>query len=77
MAMAITDLQAYLDQAFPDADIDIKPLVADDDHYAVTIASSVFRGKSRVQQHQMVYRALQGHVGSTLHALSLTTHSKE
>ena len=77
MAMAITDLQAYLDQAFSDAEIDIKSLVDDNDHYAVTIVSSAFAGKSRVQQHQMVYQALQGHVGSTLHALSLTTRAKE
>lgn len=77
MAMAITDLRAYLDQAFPDAKIDIKSLVDDNDHYAVTIISSLFVGKSKVQQHQMVYKALQGHVGSTLHALSLTTHAEE
>ena len=77
MAMAITDLRTYLDQAFPDAKIDIQSLIDDNDHYAVTITSSLFVGKTKVQQHQMVYRALQGHAGSTLHALSLTTHVKE
>ena len=77
MSMAATDLHAYLIDSFPEADIDIKALVDDDDHYAVTIRSKAFVGRSKVQQHQLVYQALKGHVGSTLHALSLSTHIKE
>jgi len=58
---------------FPDAEIRIEDLAGDGDHYAATIVSEAFRGKSRVQQHQMVYDALKGHIGGVLHALALKT----
>ena len=57
----------------PDAEVTIKDLAGDGDHYAASIVSEAFRGKSRVQQHQMVYQALQGQMGDVLHALALTT----
>ena len=74
--MHADDLYGYLKESFPDADIDIHPLVDDQDHYAVTIKTDDFIGKNRIQQHQMVYQSLKGHVGTTLHALSLTTATK-
>lgn len=76
MAMSRETLSAYLEEAFPDADITLTALVADDNHWQVEIVSSQFAGKSRVAQHQMVYRSLQGKVGNDgdmLHALALKT----
>ncbi len=77
MAMKQEDIHAMILAALPDADIDIKDLAGDGDHYAATVKSSVFSGKSRVQQHQIVYKALGGRMGGELHALALTTLVKE
>ena len=76
MAMAATDIESLIKQAFPDAEVSIEDLAGDGDHYAATVASSAFRGKSRVQQHQMVYAALKGKMGGELHALALTTTAR-
>lgn len=76
MAMAAGDIEALIKQAFPDADVEIQDLAGDGDHYAATVASAAFTGKSRVQQHQMVYAALKGRMGGELHALALTTSAK-
>jgi stress-induced morphogen len=73
MPMAASDIEHYIKEALPDAQIVIKDLAGDGDHYAATVISNSFAGKSRVQQHQMVYAALKGHMGGTLHALALTT----
>lgn len=73
MAMSSEKIIQFLKEAFPDAMIDIKDLVGDNDHFAVEITSQAFQGKTRIQQHQMVYEALQGHMGTHLHALSLKT----
>lgn len=73
MPMAATDIERMLKAAFPDAKIEIKDLAGDGDHYAAHVESSAFKGKSRVQQHQMVYAALGGRMGDVLHALQLTT----
>ncbi len=73
MAMAAKDIEAMIKEAFPDARIEIRDLAGDGDHYAATVISSAFAGISRVKQHQMVYAALKGHMGGTLHALALTT----
>lgn len=73
MPMAAADIEAMIREALPDARIEIKDLAGDGDHYAATIVSEAFRGKSRVQQHQLVYAALKGKMGGTLHALALTT----
>jgi stress-induced morphogen len=71
--MAAADIQALIEAALPGAQVTIEDLAGDGDHYAATVSSAVFKGKSRVQQHQMVYSALQGRMGGILHALALTT----
>ncbi len=76
MAMAANDIESLIKQAFPDADVSIEDLAGDGDHYAATVVSSAFNGKSRVQQHQMVYAALKGKMGGELHALALTTTAR-
>ncbi|GBR52555.1 BolA family transcriptional regulator [Acetobacter pomorum] len=73
MAMSATELETYIREAFPDAQIKIDDLAGDGDHYACSVVSEAFRGLSRVRQHQLVYQALQGHMGGKLHALALTT----
>ena len=77
MAMKAGEIEAYIKEAFPDADVEIRDLAGDDNHFAAIIASAAFKGKSRVAQHQMVYAALKGHMGGTLHALQLTTNAKD
>ncbi len=74
MAMQADEITGLLRESFQDAEIEIKDLAGDGEHYAVTITSSDFNDKTRVQQHQLVYQALKGHAGTTLHALALTTH---
>ena len=73
MPMQPEEIESLIKASLPDADIAIEALANDGDHYAAMVVSEAFRGKSRVQQHQMVYAALQGHMGTTLHALALTT----
>ena len=73
MPMPAADIEKMIKDAFPDAQVTIKDLAGDGDHYAATVVSEAFRGKSRVQQHQMVYAALQGRMGGVLHALALQT----
>jgi stress-induced morphogen len=73
MAMDAAELSALITQALPDAIVTIDDLAGDGDHYAAKVVSAAFRGKSRVQQHQMVYAALQGRMGGQLHALALQT----
>jgi stress-induced morphogen len=73
MPMQAAEIEQMIKTAFPDAQIEIKDLAGDGDHYAATVVTSAFQGKSRVQQHQMVYKALGGNMGGVLHALQLTT----
>ncbi len=73
MPMAAADIEQLIRDAIPDATVEIKDLAGDGDHYAATVISPAFAGKSRVQQHQMVYNALKGNMGGVLHALALTT----
>ena len=73
MAMQPAEIEALIKAALPDAQVTIEDLAGDGDHYAASVVSESFRGKSRVQQHQIVYRALQGRMGGELHALALTT----
>jgi len=77
MAMAATEIEKLIKEAFPDADVTITDLAGDNDHYAAMVTSNAFKGKTRVQQHQMVYAALQGRMGGVLHALSLQTAAKD
>jgi stress-induced morphogen len=76
MAMAADDIAALIREALPDASVEIRDLAGDGDHYAATVTSAAFAGKSKVQQHQMVYAALKGRMGGELHALALTTSAK-
>ena len=77
MAMDASEIERMIKEALPDAEITIQDLAGDGDHYAATIVSSAFKGKNRVQQHQMVYAALQGRMGNELHALALNTAAPE
>ena len=73
MAMPANEIEALIKAALPDATITIDDLAGDGDHYAATVVSEVFRGLSRVRQHQIVYAALRGRMGGELHALALQT----
>ena len=73
MAMQPAEIEALIKSALPDAQITIEDLAGDGDHYAAAVISEAFRGKSRVQQHQIVYAALRGRMGGELHALALQT----
>ena len=73
MAMDAADITALIKLALPDAIVTIDDLAGDGNHYAATVISEAFKGKNRVQQHQMVYAALQGRMGGELHALALQT----
>ncbi|MEA2859930.1 MAG: hypothetical protein QOC72_1969 [Methylobacteriaceae bacterium] len=77
MAMQATEIERLIKAALPDAKVEIRDLAGDGDHYAATVVSPAFRGKSRVQQHQIVYKALQGRMGGELHALALTTSAPQ
>ena len=73
MAMSAADIERLIRERFPDARVRIEDLAGDGDHYAAHVVAEAFRGKSRVQQHQMIYDALGGRMGGQLHALQLTT----
>lgn len=73
MPMDASEIERRIKAALPDADIEMRDLAGDGDHWAATVKSEQFRGKSRVQQHKLVYDALQGDMGGALHALSLQT----
>lgn len=73
MAMKAHDIERMIKDGIPDAAVTIRDLAGDGDHYAAEVVAESFRGKSRVQQHQMVYQALQGNMGGALHALALQT----
>ncbi|RIY03623.1 BolA family transcriptional regulator [Aureimonas flava] len=73
MPMNAHDIEKMIRDAIPDATVTIRDLAGDGDHYAAEVVAESFRGKSRVQQHQMVYQALQGNMGGILHALALQT----
>jgi len=77
MAMSATDIERFIREALPDAVVEIRDLAGDGDHYAANVVSAAFKGKSRVQQHQMVYAALKGRMGGELHALALQTSAPE
>jgi stress-induced morphogen len=77
MAMSATDIERLIKQAIPDAVVEIRDLAGDGDHYAANVVSASFKGKTRVQQHQMVYNALKGGMGTELHALALQTSAPD
>jgi stress-induced morphogen len=73
MAMQPQEIERLIKERLPDAEVIIEDMAGDGDHYAATVVSEAFRGKTRVQQHQLVYEALRGSVGGALHALALQT----
>ncbi len=77
MAMPANEIEALIKASIPDARVTIEDLAGDGDHYAATVVSESFRGKSRVQQHQLVYAALRGRMGGELHALALQTSAPD
>ena len=77
MAMDAGEIEQLIKEGLPDAAVTIEDLRGDGDHYACHVVSEAFRGKSRIQQHQMVYAALQGRMGTQLHALALQTETPE
>ena len=77
MPMKAEDIERIIKAALPDAAIEITDLAGDGDHYAAKIVSKAFKGKTRVQQHQLVYGALKNEMGGALHALALTTVAPE
>ena len=72
MAMAAAQIEALIREALPGAEVTITDLAGDGDHYAARIVSAAFVGKTRIQQHKMVYEALGHRMGGELHALQLT-----
>ena len=73
MPMNPAEIESLIKEAMPDAQVTIEDLRGDGDHYAAYVVSSAFAGKTRVQQHQLVYQALRGRMGNELHALALQT----
>ncbi len=73
MAMSASEIEQLIRAGLPDARVEIEDLAGDGNHYRATIVSETFRGKTRVQQHQLVYQALGGRMGEELHALALST----
>lgn len=73
MAMEAAEIERLIKQALPDAEVEIRDLAGDGDHYAARVVASEFAGMTRVQQHKLVYEALGGRMGGALHALQLTT----
>ncbi|MCF6322065.1 MAG: BolA family transcriptional regulator [Rhizobiaceae bacterium] len=77
MAMQAGEIERLIVDAIPDAQVTIRDLAGDGDHYAAEVVSAQFIGKTRVQQHQLVYKALQGSMDSDLHALALQTSAPQ
>jgi stress-induced morphogen len=77
LAIDAATIERLIKAGLPDAQVTIEDLRGDGDHYAAHVVSAQFKGKSRVQQHQMVYQALQGRMGNELHALALQTSTPE
>ena len=76
MAMDLKEIEKFIKEAMPDASIDIQDLAGDGNHYSATVTSSLFNGKSKIEQHKIVYNSLKGKMGNELHALSITTEEK-
>ena len=73
MSLKIEEIRSLLEKAMPDADITIKDLAGDNNHYSATIKSKLFSGKTKIEQHKLVYKALGGKMGNELHALAINT----
>ena len=73
MSLKIEEIKSLIKEAMPDAKIAIEDLAGDENHYSATIKSKAFSGKSKIEQHKLVYKALKGKMGNELHALALNT----
>ena len=73
MSLKLDEIKILIKKAIPDAEIVIKDLAGDDNHYSATIKSKLFSGKTKIEQHKLVYKALNGKMGNELHALALNT----
>ena len=73
MSLKLQELENLIKEAIPDAEVTIKDLAGDENHYSATIKSKIFTGKSKIEQHKLVYKALKGKMGNELHALALNT----
>ena len=76
MAMQLKEIEDLIKESFPDAIVEIQDLAGDGNHYSATVTSSKFSGKSKIQQHKMVYDSLKGKMGNELHALAIKTKEK-
>ena len=76
MAMDIKEIEKFIKEAFPDDSVNIQDLAGDGNHYSATVVSSQFSGKSKIEQHKMVYASLKGKMGNELHALAIKTKEK-
>ena len=73
MGLKLEEIESLIKEAIPDAEITIEDLAGDENHYSATIKSKIFTGKSKIDQHKLVYKALKGKMGNELHALALNT----
>ena len=76
MAMDLKEIESLIKEGLPDAKVEIQDLAGDGNHYSATVTSSEFSGKSKIEQHKLVYKSLKGKMGNELHALSITTEGK-
>ena len=76
MAMDLKEIESLIKEALADAKVEIKDLAGDGNHYSATVVSSQFSGKSKIEQHKMVYASLKGRMGNELHALAIKTKEK-
>ena len=77
MGLKLEEIKNLITEAIPDAEISIQDLAGDENHYSATIKSKVFTGKSKIEQHKIVYKALGGKMGNELHALAIKTKEKD
>ena len=77
MAMDLKEIETLIKDALPDAKVEVQDLAGDGNHYSATIVSSQFYGKSKIEQHKMVYNSLKGKMGNELHALAIKTKEKD
>ena len=73
MAIELKEIENLIRESLPDSSIEIQDLAGDGNHYSATVTSSVFKGKSKIEQHKMVYNSLKGKMGNELHALAIKT----
>ena len=76
MALSIDEIKKLITESIPDAIIEIEDLMGDNNHYSAKISSTIFNGKTKIEQHKLVYKSLKGKMGNELHALSITTKEK-